>query len=134
MPSLYPGILPFFSDVSTSAGYTQRFLAVSGTNVTGQRSPQLYMRGVQMIAPNDMWLHPLSDAQVRQENAGTAFFQVFHVYTVSLSSPDGDLPYKKGDIFIPNGNLVGLVANTAHPIAGVQQFPNYCELILQRKL
>jgi hypothetical protein len=136
-PELYKAapLSPFTGGfITTSAGYTQRMQPVVSASFSGQRTLQMYLPGIQMLAINGGWLHDLSDAGNREADKGTLPYQSFHVYTVTLSSPDGDLPYKKGDNFVPNGNLVGLVANTQHTIAGIQQYPTYAELILWRKL
>lgn len=128
--------LPLFSAgfVSTSFGYTERMQPVVAASFSGQRTLQVYLPGVQFLHINGNWLQPLSDAGNRETDRQTLMYQSFHCYTTSLSSPDGDLPYKKGDTFIPNANAVGLVSNTVHTIAGVQEYPGYAELILWRTL
>lgn len=138
MPDLYkhPAALAsllILPGTNLQAGYTQRLMAVDSTS--GQKALQTYIPAVSLVVINGYALHVLSDAQPRNENFNTAPYQSFHVYTTSTSSPDGDLPYKKGDYFIPNGSLVGLVANTQHAIGGVQELsPALYELILHRKL
>lgn len=122
----------FLPGAEVPGGYTQRMLPVASN--TSSRSLQTYMSSVDLVMFDGMALHTLSDAAPRMENKGTQYFQAFHAYTTSLSSPDGDLPYKKGDYFVPTNSDVGLVCNTAHMIGGVQQFPTYWELILQRPL
>lgn len=118
---------------SVQAGYTQRLMAVDSTS--GQKVLHTYIPSVSLVQLQGYALHVLSDAQPRNENFNTAPYQSFHVYTTSTTSPDGDLPYKKGDYFVPNGSIVGLVANTQHAIGGVQQLgDSLFELILQRKL
>ena len=133
MPNLYRSNSLGFNlapDSDVPAGYTQRMLLAN--NNTSSRTLQTYMSSVSLVMLNGMALHALSDAAPRAENKGTQYYQAFHAYTTSMSSPDGDLPYKKGDYFLPTNPAIGLVCNTVHMIAGVQQLPAYWELILQR--
>lgn len=142
MPNLYKNgplaIIP--AGETFVAGYTQRLLpagyfGVGTASYSSQRVLTTYQSTVVMVGINNYWLQALSDAAPREENRMTKPFQAYHVYTVTVSSPDGDIPFKKGDVFFPNSSCVGLTANTAHPIAGAQpQGPNVYELILQRPL
>ena len=138
MPNLYKhpaalASLTVLPGTNVSAGYTQRLMAVDSSS--GQKTLQTYIPNLTIVSINDYYLHVLSDAQPRNENFNTAPYQSFHIYTTTTSSPDGDLPYKKGDYFVPTAtNLVGLVANTQHAIGGVQQIGPLYELIVQRKL
>ena len=135
MPNLYrpnPFGFAFVPGADVPAGYTQRMLSVASN--TSTRTLQTYMASVSLVMLDGMALHTLSDAAPREENRGTQYYQAFHAYTTSFSSPDGDLPYKKGDALVPTNPAIGLVCNTAHFIGGVQQFPTYWELILQRPL
>lgn len=137
MPNLYKNptalaSLTILPGTDVPAGYTQRLLAVDATS--GQKTLQTYIPQMNLVSINGYVMHVLSDAQPRNENFNTAPYQSFHVYTTTTSSPDGDLPYKKGDYFVPTGNIVGLVNNTQHAIGGVQQIGPIYELILHRKL
>lgn len=126
-------ISPFPKGNTQPCGSTARMIPTTG--YSGARSVQTYMSTVNVIVLNGQWIHPFSDVNPRNDLSGLQPFQLFRVFTTSFSSPDGDLPYKHGDFLIPSGNLVGLVANTQHPIRGVNQvLPSYIELIVERKL
>lgn len=137
MPNLYKypaalASLTVLPGTTIPAGYTQRLMATDATS--GQKTLHTYIPSLSLVSINNYYLHVLSDAQARNENFNTAPYQSFHVYTTTTSSPDGDLPYKKGDYFVPTVNLVGLVTNTQHVIGGVQQMGPLYELIVHRKL
>lgn len=138
MPNLYKtnlSSLPFFVSTDTlAAGYTQRMLPVGVSSFSGQRSIQTYIATVQVVLIQGVALHVLSDANPRTDLKGVGPFQFFHLYTTSTSAPDGDIPYKHGDYFVPTSSLVGLVTNTQHPIRGIQAYPQVIELLIERKL
>lgn len=117
-----------------NAGSTQRMQLVTTASYSGQRTLSTYMATVQVIMVNDMWLHDLSDANPRTDLQKRDPYQVYRIYTTSISSPDGALPYEHGDYFIPNGNLPGLVAGVQHPIRGIQYETGYAMLTIERKL
>lgn len=138
MPNLYKtslSSLPFFVPTSTiPAGYTQRMLPVGVSSYSGQRQAQTYIATVQVVLIQGVALHVLSDANPRTDLNKALPFQLFHLYTTSMSSPDGDIPFKHGDYFVPTSPLVGLVTNTQHPIRGIQAYPQVVELLIERKL
>lgn len=122
----------FATSDSIIAGSTQRMLPVVGTNVTGQREVQTYMASVTVLVHAGVWLHEVKEVNPRQDVKGIFPFQLYEVYTTSMTSPDGGLPYMHGDYFMPNGNVVGLVPNTAHPIRGVWQANHFIKLYIER--
>lgn len=134
-PLLRIGPLPFFPGASlVAAGYTQRMLPVVPASFSGQRTVQTYMATVSVLVLHGQWLYDLSDTSPHRDMQGRSPYQDYHIYTTSLSSPDGDIPFKHGDYFIPTGNLVGLVANTQHPIRGVLPYDRFYDLVIERKL
>lgn len=114
------------------AGTTQRLLPVTGASYTGQRTVQTYMASVNVLVHAGVWLHEVNDINPRQDMKGMMPFQLYEVYVTSMTSPDGDLPYKHGDYFVPNGSLIGLTSNTQHPIRGVFPAAHYVKLHIER--
>lgn len=135
MPLLYPTTpLSFYPlGTTTSAGYTTRVSLVGTASYTGQRVYQTYLSTVMMLSVNGQWASDLSDMTTRDEFKVSPY-QLYKVYITTMTSPDGDLPFKHGDYFYPNGNMVGLVSGTSYPIRGVMPNANYIELYLERKL
>jgi len=131
---LYPATpLNFYAPgTQVMAGYTQRQLPVVGTNVSGSRHIKTYMSSVNVLVHAGVWLHEVKDINPRQDMKGIFPFQLYEVYVTSMTSPDGDIPYKHGDLFVPNGNLIGLVNNTGHYIRGVWQSAHYVKLHVER--
>lgn len=127
--------LPIFPPGSTtSAGYTERLMPVVGATYSAQRTYQTYIPTVMMIAPNGQWMSDLSDMNPRSDMTKALPFEIYRVYVLNATSPDGDLPFKPGDYFYPNVNMVGLVAGTAHTIRGWMPNALYTELFIERKL
>lgn len=115
-------------------GYTQRQLPVVPASFSGQRAVQTYIATVTVLVAAGQWLHSLVEDNPRKDMQSLAPFQGYRVFTTSMTSPDGDIPYKHGDYFVPSGAVVGLVANTQHPIRGVMSRPGFYELTIERKL
>lgn len=127
--------LPFFPPGSTtSAGYTTRLLSVPTATYSAQRVYTTYVTTVMMIAPNGQWASDLSDMTPRSDMAKSQPYELYKVYVLNTSTFDGDLPFKPGDYFYPNKNLVGLVAGTAHAVRGMMPNSVYTELFIERKL
>lgn len=127
--------LSYYSAPSiVAAGYTQRMLPVATSTYSGQRTVQTYMSTVSVMVIAGVWLHDYADTNPRSDMKGAEPYQLYSVYTISFSSPDGDLPYKKGDYFKSSGALVGLTVNTQYPIRGVMPYNSYIELVLERKV
>lgn len=116
------------------AGYTQRMQPVAVASYSGQRTVQTYINTVFVLVTAGQWLYDVGDNNPRKDMGGRMPFQEYHIFTTSLSSPDGDLPYKHGDYFVPSGNLVGLVANTQHPIRGVLPYDTFYDLTIERMM
>lgn len=124
----------FPSPDSVPAGYTQRMGYVGAGGYSGQRTVQTYISTVSVLTAAGSWLHDLAELNTRHDLRGADPFQVYHIFTTSLTSPDGDLPYKQGDFFVSNGALVGLAANTQYPIRAVMPNAHYYELVIERKM
>ena len=135
MSFLYPNTpLSFFpKGTTTSAGYTTRMLSVGTTTYSAQRVHQTYLSTVMMVVVNGQFLADYTATNQKSELAMTNPYQLYKVYVLTPSAPDGDLPYKPGDYFYPNTNLVGLVNGTSYPIRGVMPTSVYTELIIEKK-
>ena len=130
-----PSPLPIFPPgTTTSAGYTTRLQVVSGATYSAQRVYQTYISTLEVISVNGQWMSDLSDMNPRSDMTRSLPFEAIRIYVLNVSSPDGDLPFKPGDYFYPNANMVGLVQNTAHPIRGWMPNSTYTELFIERKL
>lgn len=137
MPSYQNGPLAFFPAFTTfTAGYTQRMATpIGGTSYSAQKVLTTYQSVVTLVMVNGFYLHDYTDTNPRSDMQKNQPFQLYKIYATTLSSPDGDLPFKHGDYFIPNANCVGLVSGTTHPIRGILPNPGYYqELIIERKL
>jgi hypothetical protein len=125
--------IPYFPTQSqVVAGYTQRQLPVTPASYTGQRSVQTYMTSVSVLVHAGVWLHEVTDVNPRQDLKGISPFQLYEVYVTSMTSPDGDIPYKHGDTLVPTGALAGLISNTGNPIRGVFPAAHYVKLHIER--
>lgn len=127
--------IPFYPrGTTTSAGYTTRLQVVPGATYSAQRTYQTYISTVEMISVNGQWMSDTSDMNPRGDMSKAIPYEVFRIYVLNTSSPNGDLPFKPGDYFYPNANMVGLVQNTAHAIRGWMPNSTYTELFIERKL
>src|SRR5690348_15806001 len=88
------------------AGYTQRQLPDVPASFSGQRGEQTNIATVIVLVAAGQWLHSLVEDNPRKDMQNLAPFQGYRVFTTSMTSPDGDIPYKHGDYFIPSGAVV----------------------------
>lgn len=127
--------LPFFAPgMTTSAGYTTRQMLAPVSTYSGSRVYQTYVSTVMLINVNGQWASDLSDVNPRADVSRALPYEVYKIYVLNSSSPDGDVAFRPGDQFIPNSNLVGLVSNTVWAIRGYMPNSVYAELIIERKL
>ena len=135
MSLLYPNPpLPFFpASVTATAGYTTRMMSVGTTTYTAQRVHTTYLSVVTILMLNGQYMSDYSTTNPKSEMALVNPYQLYKLYVTTTSSPDGDLPFKPGDYFYPNTNLVGLVTGTSYPIRGVMPNLIYTELVIEKK-
>lgn len=134
-PYLYDATpIPFFpKGTTTSAGYTQRQLLVSTATYSTQRIYQTYLSTLMILNMNNHFMSDYAVTNMKSEMSLNQPYQLVKIYVLNTTGPDGDLPYKPGDYFIPNVNCVNLISNTAYPIRGVMPNAVYTELVIEKK-